>query len=152
MSLHEENIEPKKRWYQKFWGKIVATLAVFSTLGIILEGIIVGVNWYNHQQEMFKKVTTLETMMLDIINGDKQKDDKIVKLEDYVSSKNKSYAVGFRVFKDVDEETGKIIKTKKYRDWSGVWYNVHIDNSMSDYYGVDYYYYIDKDGEKIYCW
>jgi hypothetical protein len=147
------NIQPTKKWYQKLWGKVLATIAIFGTLGVILEFIIIGVNWYNSQQETFDKVNNLEKTILDIVNSDKDKDNKILDLEEYVSNKDKSYAVGFRVFKHRDDDTGKLMKTKKYRDWSGKWNDVFYDKTMSINFGVDYYYYIDRQtSEKIYCW
>lgn len=146
---------PKKKWYQKLWGKVLGAVAVVGTCGIILEIVLSGVNWYNHQKEMLSKIPMIENAIVDILNEDKQKDDKIEMLENFIIDKKKSHAVGFRIFKEWDEDEKKWIKTKMYRDWDGTWNEVHIDNQMSLMYGVDYYYYISKNkntlGEKIYC-
>ena len=58
------NIQSTKKWYQKLWGKVLATIAIFGTLGVILEFIIIGVNWYNSQQETFDKVNALEKIAI----------------------------------------------------------------------------------------
>lgn len=132
------------KWYQSIYvkaGGIVAGLAVFGTL---IGYVITAVNWWEQQKELPAKVLKLEQELDAIKKGDQT-------IYDYIESKSKSYAVGHRVKKVYDEEKGKWIKVKQYRDWEGVFHDVYIDLELSDFYGWDQYYYIDSEThEKIY--
>jgi len=131
----------KKHWYQKAWGKVVATVSILGILAGIFEGVYLFTEMWHDYKELQEKVKNEDY------------DNRIKKLEIYVTEKRKSFAVGFRVFKEFDEETGKITYQKRYRDWEGIWHEIYYDLEASELYGVDYYYYIKRGtGEKIYCW
>jgi hypothetical protein len=144
----------RKFWefIKKIWKVFVTVLAIGATVWGLLESIYWVTDYFHDQQIHNKKIDTLEKTLLDVINGDKEKDFKIEELNDYIEQKKHSYAVGFRVEKQILPD-GSIQKKKMYRDWDGHWHEVHLDNHMTAVYGIDYYFYIDKNtGEKVYCW
>ena len=115
-------------------------------VGTLFGYIIAGVNWWNKNQELPAKVEQLQQELDSLKSGDKA-------LYNFVDKKSQSYAVGYRVKKVVDEQTGKTRKVRQYRDWKGYFNDIYIDHEATEFYGIDQYYYIDKDShEKIYCW
>jgi len=139
-SLHP-NSDTKKSFFKRTWKSMVATLTVLGVVWGVLEGVYFFTQEW-HEYEIYKEKVDSEDF-----------NERIIDLEKYVINKRKSFAVGFRVFKHEDEETGKISFVKRYRDWQGTWHEIFRDRETSDLYGVDHYYYIDKEtDEKIYCW
>jgi len=136
----------KKKWYQVWWKTVIGAAGVLTAVFGILEGTYWFTAQWHDYQVMKKKVMTLDT-------GDVYINQRLITLEKYLEEKNRSFAVGFRVFKEQDELTGNVTYRKMYRDWSGKWNEVFIDFEYSQEYGVNYYYYIDKtNGAKVYCW
>ena len=132
------------KWYKTIYAKITAGVALVGLLGIALNYVISGVNWWDEQNALPSRVSNIERELDSLKRGDK-------KIFDYLDSKNKSYAVGLRVKKIFDEDKGEWIKVKQYRDWSGKFHNIYIDLELSEYYGWEQYYYINPDThEKIY--
>lgn len=144
-NLHP-NSNTKKSFIKRTWKTFVGIL----TVGGVIWGVLTGIYWFTekwHEYEVFKESEKQVLDRLDKIEANQKK------LLNYVDKKSTSFAVGFRVFKMEDEETGKTTLVKRYRDWDGVWHEIFRDKELSDLYGVDYYYYIDKQtDEKIYCW
>lgn len=140
------NIEKKEHWIKKAWKTKVAVFAVLGALWGILEGVY----WFTEKWHEWEVLKDNEVHMVERIDRLEENQKNILQ---YVENKRKSFAVGFRVFKEVDEITGEVTFAKRYRDWKGVWHEIFQDLEASRYYGVDYYYYIDKNSdEKIYCW
>jgi hypothetical protein len=138
ISLEEKT---KKSLVKKWWKRVLATLGVLAVITGIFESVYVCTEFW-HEYNILKEIVISEDY-----------ETRISDLEDYVHKKSKSFAVGFRVFKEVDEITEKVIYKKKYRDWRGTWNDIFYDEEASELYGVDYYFYYHKDtGEKIYCW
>ena len=136
----EKDIVKKSIW-KRWWKKIVGILTILGIVWGVLEGVYFFTKYW-HEYQVLKENVQSEDY-----------EERISDLETYVINKKKSFAVGFRVFKEVDELTGKTTFKKKYRNWGGVWNDVFYDAETSDIYGVDYYFYYDiRTGEKIYCW
>lgn len=136
----------KKPLILRAWKQIVGFLAVCGLVWGVLEGVYFFTEQWHDYTILKENVDSLK-------HGDERYEKRIFELENYVANKRLSFAVGFRVFKETDEETGITNKVKKYRDWDGKWHTVFRDKEYSDIYGVDYYYYIDKEtDERIYCW
>ena len=144
---------PRKKWYQKLWGKVLGAIGVITTCLMIIKAVYSVFEWYHEKEHALNKINEIETTLINVINENNKKNEKISKLEEYIDTKEKSYAVGFRVFREKNEETSDFIKRKMYRDWDGNWHEVHYDFELSTKFGVGYYYYIDKEnGKKVYCW
>lgn len=142
-----------KKWYKVWWKVLVSFIGAVGIVWGVLEGVNAVTKWWHKEELKEQKIEELEQTLLKVINDDIEKDKRIDSLDDYVTTKKKSYAVGFRVFKETDKETGIVSFKKMYRDWQGIWHEVYLDREYSDIYGIDYYYYINKnDGRKTYCW
>lgn len=157
MKLNNAHIEsgdfPQKKWYQKLWGKVLGAVGVFTTCLIIIKAIFSVFEWYYEKEQALSKIDEIEKTMINMINDENKKNEKIYRLEQYIDTKEQSYAVGFRVFKEKNEASEGYTKRKMYRDWDGEWHEVHYDFQLSTQYGIGYYYYIDKiNGDKVYCW
>ena len=137
--------EPKKSWIKKTWKVIVATLAVFGIVWGVLEGVYFFTEEWHDYQEFRKNETHIEERIDRLEKNQKR-------LLKYYDSKKKSFAVGFRVVTITDDATGREVKQKTYRGWDGEVHTVYKDGYLSDLQGVDYYFWIDSDGEKNYCW
>jgi hypothetical protein len=143
----------KKKWYKTWWKSLTGVLAIVGLIWGVFEGVYMFTAWHHQFEHDRYEISILKKKVNTIIENDLLKDEKIKKFSNYIVSKRKSYAVGFRVFNDKDEDTGIVTQKKMYRDWEGIWNEVYIDNKYSRDFGVDYYYYIDKKtGEKTYCW
>lgn len=141
------------KWYKSWWKTLIAFVGGFTFVWGILEGVYQVTEWVHEEELKEEKIELLEKTVQKIINEDKEKDKKIQSLQDYVDDKNQSFAVGFRVFIKEDPYSNDVVRKKMYRDWNGVWHEVHLDHKYTNYYGIDYYYYISKEsGEKVYCW
>ena len=128
------------------WWKVA--ISVITTAGIVF-GVLEVVFWFS---KWYDEEVAYRNSLEKMIEDNKSIKQDLKKATDYISKKKSSFAVGYRVFRELDEETGKIVKTKMYRDWSGSWHEVHFDSEMSEFYGVDHYFYIDDYGDKVYCW
>jgi hypothetical protein len=136
----------ENKWYQQTWAKITGAIVVMGTLGTIGTGVVNTVNHWNFYQALPARLDSIENHVKTLEEGDKE-------FENFFDKKGNSFAVGFRVDKTKDEHTNEIMWVKKYRDWKGRLNNIYIDHELTDFYGVDQYYYIDKDThEKVYCW
>jgi hypothetical protein len=135
----------------KFKFSLVKAITVIGLLaGLIVgivEGIIVGVREYD-------KYTKLQTEVTKLKKHEAEKHRLIISLESelstfkkFMDSKQNTFAVGFRV--TIDED-GK--KVKGYKNWDGETKILYRDGQMSDYYGIDTYFWVDDDGEKIHVW
>ena len=136
---------PKKHWYQKAWGKVVAIVTALGILGAIFEVAYLGTMFYHEHQEM-------KAALEKIIPGELSFETRISHLEEYVNRKRKSHQVGFRVVTITDDETGRQVKRKKYRGWDLEEHTVYKDEFLSKQEGIDYYFYVDTDGERVYVW
>lgn len=134
------------KWYQKAWAKVTGAVIVLGMLGTIGRATVEIVNHWNFYQELPTRLDNIE----DSIKSLKQGDEVFV---DYFDKKSQTFAVGFRVKKTVDEHTGRVRFVKQYRDWKGYLNDIILDKELTEYYGIEYYFYFDKDTqEKIYCW
>ena len=141
MSQNNDNVI----WYKKVWAKYLLIVSIVAGLGTAGTFLVKAVNLYNTYKEVPILINDIQTKD-SIIN---KKLDYVVS---YVENKKRSFAVGYRVKKEIDEQTGEEVWTKQYRDFKGRWNDIFIDLEMSNYWGYDVYYYIDKDThEKIYC-
>lgn len=143
MPEEKKDIAKKSAW-KRWWKKIIGGITILGVVWGVLEGVYFFTQYW-HEYQILKENVQSENF-----------EERISKLETYVVNKRKSFAVGFRVFKEVDEITGEVRYRKKYRDWVGVWHTIFYDEEASVLFGVDYYYYIDEKrpiGEKeVYCW
>ena len=131
---------------QSVYVKIAGIVALLGVLGTLIGYIISGVNFWNSIEGLPGKVDALELRLDSLQRTDRS-------LHDYIAKKKSSYAVGYRVKKVFDEQTGKYRKVRQYRDWKGYFNDIYIDHEATEFYGIDQYYYIDKDSQlKIYCW
>ncbi len=135
----------KKRWYNKVWGKVVAAMAILGVLGGIFQGTYECTKLWYEYQELRKTVANHDSAQTNY-------ETRLTNAETYIELKKKSYQVGFRVVIITDEATGKHIKRKKHRGWTGDEHTVYKDQFWSDQEGIDYYFWIDSTGERIYCW
>jgi hypothetical protein len=134
------------KWYQQTWAKIVGFVAATGVIGTLGTGVVNTVNHWNFYQTLPVRLDSIEVNIDNIENGDK-------KFYEFFDKKSSTFAVGFRVKKEKDEHTGKVVWVKQYRDWKGHLNNIFIDHEMSELYGTYQYYYIDRDThEKVYCW
>lgn len=129
------------KWYHNVWAKYAMILAVIAGLSTGGSYLISGVNWWNSQQNIPKKVQEMEVR------------DSIILLKldfviEYIENKKKSFAVGFRVAKTVDEHTGEPRWVRQYRDWKGRWHPIYLDLELTELYGIEQYYYIDSDTQE----
>ena len=146
--------EKKKRSLgRRLINLILGTSALAGATWGIIELVFMFTAW-NHAYELRgEKIIELETMIIEVIDGDLKKDEKIDNLLIHQSNKGNTFQVGKRTEILVDEETGIKTTIKKYRDWDGVLHEVHKDHEMTESYGIDYYYYISKQtGLKVYVW
>ena len=153
MGLFNRNKDPKQKqpWYKTVFKAFAAAVTISGMVWGVFEVIWVVAEWHQKEVALETKVSDLEKKLKDVISGDVKKDKQIDSLISYIESKKTSFAVGFRVNKITDEETGEITYKKMYRDWNGVWHEIHYDLYMSQTYGYDYYFYVDKNtGDKIY--
>lgn len=119
--------------------KIVAMLAFIVTA---VEGVVLGVRFWDDW-----------TALKQLFESEKKVNERLDAIEAFIFEKKSSYAVGFRVEKVFDQETGGVIKVQQYRDWLGRSHNVYLDLESTELFGIDHYYYINpKSHEKIYCW
>jgi hypothetical protein len=137
----KDNDIAKKPLWKRVWKSALGMITVFGVLWGVLEGVYFFTEvWHDYK------------ILKENVNGE-DFEDRITTLETYVEKKTKSFHVGFRVFKVMDEDTGIMTRVKRYRDWDGKWHEIFKDIEASLMYGVDYYYYINqKTDEKIYCW
>ena len=139
------NTQPQK-WYQKVWFKITGAIVALGLLGTIGRATITVVNHWEFWESLPTRLDNLSDSVSCLYKGD-------AIFESYLDKKSQSFAVGFRVKKTTDEHTGKIRWVKQYRDWKGYLNDVYIDKELTEYYGIEYYFYYDKDtGEQKYCW
>ena len=141
----EDEEKTKKSFFKKWWKQVIASLAVFGAVWGILEGVYFFTQHWHEYQLLIKTVKKLN-------NGDNNFENRITYLENYLEKKNKSYAVGFRVTIVTDEETGRHIKKRTHRGWDGEERNVYKDAALSETNGVDYYFWVDEQGERNYVW
>lgn len=135
----------KTSWFNETWKKYVFAIAAIGLLSTGGSYLISGVNWWQGQNSLPQRVKDIE-------HNDSIIQKKLDFLINYVENKKKSFAVGYRVIKEIDEHKGTEIWKKQYRDFKGHWNPIFIDLELSDYYGFDTYYYIDQDThEKVYC-
>ncbi len=135
----------KKHWYQKAWGKVVATISVITILAGIFQATYMATEFWYEYQAMHAEVEKLTQEKQELLR-------RLEVLEYYVDRKKKSYQVGFRVVVVSDEDTGLHVKRKKYREWNGEEHTVYRDKLLSDQEGYDYYFWIDSLGNRNYCW
>lgn len=135
----------KKQWYQKAWGKVVALISAVGILGGIFEVTYLATEFYHEHKQMQQ---TLEYL----VPGEQSFETRISNLEEYINRKRKSHQVGFRVVVITDEETGRQTKRKKYRGWDLEEHTVYKDEYLSEQDGIDYYFYVGPDGERVYVW
>lgn len=136
---------PKKVWYKTWWKSVIGAITVCGVVWGIFE-IVIKVNkeWEDYQE--FKN-------RLELLEKDAKNQDSLINAnKTYIEKKKGSYAVGFRVVTEWDDDLNMFLKKRKYRDWSGETYIVHKDEYYSNHYGYDYFFYIDKTGEKKYCY
>lgn len=138
-------MEPKKHWYQKAWGKVLATISVLTVLYGIFEAVYQCVGFYNEYE-------ALKTTVIELQNVDNSYESRISSIEEFVNRKKKSFAVGFRVVVVTDEETGKQVKRQKHRGWDLEEHTVYKDEALSEQEGYDYYFWVDKNGSRVYVW
>jgi hypothetical protein len=143
MTKNGENTE-KKAWYKVWWKTLIGILSFFGIVGGIFAGVIKVNNEWQGYQDVKHRLELLE-------KGDQGRDSLVAIHDAYIKRKKKSFAVGFRVVTVYDEDLGKWVRKRKYRGWDGITYEVHRDDHYSNIYGYDLYFYIDEDGEKIYC-
>lgn len=146
----------KTKWYQKVWFKYSAALVVITGLSTGGSYLLSWADWWNTQNSLPAKIKNVSKKADAILKADSIMEEtfnrRLLIIEAYIHNKKNSRAVGFRVKKDVNENTGEEYWRKQYRDWGGTWHNIHLDIDMSEVYGFDCYYYIDNNHEKIYCW
>ena len=107
----KKDIVVKKSLIKRWWKKIVGGLAVLGVIWGVFEGVYFFTKYW-HEYQVLKE---------NVIGEDYEQ--RISELETYVVNKQKSFHVGFRVFKVYDEETGLTNKVKRYRDWNGIWHS-----------------------------
>src|SRR3990172_10479593 len=96
---HMKLVKPSnKKWYQKLWGKVLGAVGVVTTCLMIIKAVYSVFEWYHEKEHALNKIDEIETTLINVINDGNKKNEKIEKLEEYIDSKEKSYAVGFRVF------------------------------------------------------
>lgn len=140
----------ENKWYKQTWAKVVAVVAGLSVLGTIGTGVVNTVNHWNFYKVLPDRLDKIESSIDSLYKGD-LKEFSIV--NDFLNKKKETFAVGFRVKKTIDEHTGEPRWIKQYRDWKGNLNDIYLDYELTEYYGMEYYFYYDKDThEKIYCW
>jgi hypothetical protein len=118
---------------------------------ISVSGVIWGVfetaffvrDWLQKEEVFRQKIETIETDIKSLVDSQKN-------VQNYINIKKQSFQVGFRVFKEKDEDTGEIHFRKKFRGFNGKWYELHYDQYYSDMWQVDHYFYVNEAGEQIY--
>lgn len=142
-----------RKWYKVWWKLVMSFVASLGIVWGIFETTYAITEWWHKEYLKEKKILELEHRVEELHKEDSSQNSKIKYFDNYIKNKNESYSVGFRVFKQKHFESGGIIHKKMYRDWDGAWHEIHYDKKASEFYGIDYYYYIEKEtGEKIYCW
>jgi broad specificity polyphosphatase/5'/3'-nucleotidase SurE len=138
-----------KHWYQTLWGKITSGIAIAGAIWGILEGVY-------YFTEQWHEIQTMKKEWAEMKEEEQWVKENVNKLVKYVQDKKKSYAVGFRMFRYEDEQTGETKWKKRYRDWNGEWHDIFYDQEASELMGVDYYYYVDETkpppDNQVYCW
>ena len=143
-----------KKFPNKGWKIVVAIIGALGIIWGVFEAVYRFTDWYHTNEfsrtSMVDRLDNIDSLLLEVINEDRSKDEKIKKLEEYRSYKKQSFAVGFRMFKLVDSETGEIKWIKRYREWSGEWRDVFKDSECTEYIGMDCYFYYNDNGKRIY--
>lgn len=135
-----------KKLYQLMWFKVVSGVAAFGILGTLGTATVTVVNHWEFWDSLPSRLGNISDSVAKLYDGD-------AVFEDYLEKKTQSFAVGFRVKKTTDEHTGKTRWIKQYRDWKGNLNDIYLDKEYSEMYGIEYYFYYDKDtGDKKYCW
>ena len=137
---------------ENVWAKYLFILALIAGLTTGLNYMGNAFHWWNTQNYLPTQVKNLNDKIDLVVKGDSLKDVRIQEMMNYIESKKQSFAVGFRVMKNIDEHTGEETWIKQYRDFKGKWNNIYLDLEMSEYFGVEQYYYIDQETqEKEWC-
>lgn len=130
---------------KKWWKTIAGAVAVCGLVWGVLEGVYFFTEQW-HEYQTFKENEE------NIIGRIQRLEENQKKLLKFYESKQKSYAVGFRVITVSDEYTGNEFTKKTFRDWDGSVHTVYKDTYLSDIEGYDYYFWVDKNGDRQYCW
>jgi len=137
--------------YRKKKFSITKTIGLITLISAMLfgivEGIIIGVREYDKYTAIKKEVA--------ILKKDNTSKDKLITtlqtkvdlLDEFINKKKTSYAVGFRVLIDENEEHIPI-----YKDWEGVTHHIYKDIQATYSFGVDSYFYVDSEGTKTFVW
>jgi hypothetical protein len=140
----------KTPWWKRIWKTFVAAIAIAGLIWGVLEVVWVVVKWHDDEVRLEQTVTdqlkTIDSLTVALNNQATQ----INKINSWIDKKKLSFAVGFRVQKEYDEENERWIYKKMYRDWTGVWREIHLEQYTSELLGYSVYFYVDGDGEKQY--
>jgi hypothetical protein len=140
----------QNKWYQQTWIKITGFVAGVSVVGTLGTGLVNTVNHWNFYQALPDRLDEIENSIDSLYKGDLK---EFSLLDSFIARKKETFAVGFRVKKSIDEHSGEPRFIKQYRDWKGRLNNVYLDYELTEFYGMEYYFYYDKDtGDKKYCW
>lgn len=151
MPFSEE--KDKKSWSKKVVSFILGASALGGAVWGILEVIFMFTAWHAEYEDRGIRLEQLQDRIYQLENGDAEIAAELDNILYHESNKGNTFQVGKRTEIIEDVETGIKVKVKKYRDWDGILHEVHKDNEMSMTYGIDYYFYIDKQtGNKIYVW
>jgi hypothetical protein len=139
-----------KSFFSKAWKTVVATIGIAGVIWGVFEGAFYISNWFQKEDLFRQNFTKLSRKVDSLAVVDLKKTAKIDSLTSYVERKQQSFQVRIRIYKELDEVTGQVVFIKKYRDELGVLRLLHYDRYHSEIWQVDYYFYIDDNGEKVY--